>query len=1208
MISYLYNNMVYSIVQNIGEIKLKLIKSSVIFLFLLILTMGVVCAEDANQTAQDTLELTDTQDVISDASEKSFTDLFDAINKTDDAITLENDYKYDEKDTIKYIEFKDNFTINGNNHVIDADGKTFMFKVSEGTLTLKNLILKNTNDSAIQVNSGLVTVNVTFMNTNSADFGGAVYCSGGEFNSTDDRFIDASAQGSGSAIFAKDSQLVMDNATFTNKNPITWSLIYGSSSNIEISNSVFANIASKYATAIYNSGLTTVKKSKFINLTANATAGAIAIKGGNPTNYTYLTVDECEFINVSAARNGGAIFADINGDGTNCNGGLVNIQNTLFDKNSAEFGGALLQLGGVLIVTNSTFTNNIVNENGGAIYTSNATVIINKDTFTNNKANENDGYGGAVLLDFEIATIDNCTFTDNVASEGGAIYSYSTQYKIMNSQFKNNGKDIYTRFDDEGSNITNCGEYTSTIDDRSFNYIVRYNGEKIILDPRPINGSAKDSYFNLNDLGLVTPVKNQGSMGSCWAFGAAGAFESSFLIATGKEIDISENNIQNLGLRYSIYGMIEEIEGGTLHMSAAYFVSWFGATNTLEDSYDELGKISKIPYSPDGAYRTVNAVYIDINDMDAIKQYLTKYGALNLFVYGADLRDPSYSNKYKSIYNSKYNGNHYVTLVGWDDNFSKNNFSTPAPGNGAWICKNSWGTDWGDGGYFYISYYDASLKANAVGFTFDNVEFYEKLYQNEVNGISGYSYNYDTYGQIYSSENGDIIAAVGTYFENANTPYTISIFLNNRVAYSQSGKSTHAGYETIKLDKYVAVDPNSTFEIRIQSSSMPYVEGMRTAHMTGVNYAVDNGKFVDLSNKNMVASVKAYTYHSPVITKDVVKYFDNNETIFTVYNVTEADIIQASFQDKNYTIQISNGTGSISLGVLPAGEYLVTITYKNQTFSSMVLVKTTIFSDDEKSMNVAYNAKSSFTVQFFDSNGTPLANTLVTAKFDNEVIKGAKTDANGTLTIGIDPKNEIGKHYIDYANPETGEQLRITINVLSRFAGNSNVNMYYYDGHSYKVRVRADNGQFAGKNQLVTIKIGKKTFKVRTNANGYAILKIPSKVTPGKYTIAATYKGQTVKNKLTVKQVLKTKKTVTVKKSAKKLVLSATLKKGKTALKSKVVKFKVNGKTYKARTNKKGIAKVTIKKAAINKLKVKKYTVKVSYLNDAVKSTLNVRR
>lgn len=61
-------------------------------------------------------------------------------------------------------------------------------------------------------------------------------------------------------------------------------------------------------------------------------------------------------------------------------------------------------------------------------------------------------------------------------------------------------------------------------------------------------------------------------------------------------------------------------------------------------------------------------------------------------------------------------------------------------------------------------------------------------------------------------------------------------------------------------------------------------------------------------------------------------------------------------------------------------------------------------------------------------------------------------------------------------------------------------------------------------------------------------------------------------------------------------------------MKNKVVKFKVNGKTYKAKTNKKGIATVTLKKAVINKLKVKKYSVKVSYLNDVVKSTLQVRR
>jgi hypothetical protein len=168
--------------------------------------------------------------------------------------------------------------------------------------------------------------------------------------------------------------------------------------------------------------------------------------------------------------------------------------------------------------------------------------------------------------------------------------------------------------------------------------------------------------------------------------------------------------------------------------------------------------------------------------------------------------------------------------------------------------------------------------------------------------------------------------------------------------------------------------------------------------------------------------------------------------------------------------------------------------------------------------------------------------------------------------------------------------------------------MYYYDGHVYKVRVKDDNGNFVGKNKVVTIKIGKQSFKVKTDAYGYAILKIPSKITPGNYKIYATYKGQTVKNKLTVKQVLKTTKTVNVKKSAKKLVLKATLKKGKTPIKSKVVKFKVNGKTYKAKTTKNGIAKVTLKKAVINKLKAgKKYAIKVSYLSDVVKATLKVK-
>ena len=113
---------------------------------------------------------------------------------------------------------------------------------------------------------------------------------------------------------------------------------------------------------------------------------------------------------------------------------------------------------------------------------------------------------------------------------------------------------------------------------------------------------------------------------------------------------------------------------------------------------------------------------------------------------------------------------------------------------------------------------------------------------------------------------------------------------------------------------------------------------------------------------------------------------------------------------------------------------------------------------------------------------------------------------------------------------------------------------------------------------------------------------------PGKYTITIFCDGVKVTKTLTVKQILSLK-TVKIKKSAKKLVLTATLKKGKKPIKAKTVTFKFKGKTYKAKTNKYGVAKVTVKKSVLKKLKVgKKYTYQVSYLKANVKKTAKVKR
>ena len=112
---------------------------------------------------------------------------------------------------------------------------------------------------------------------------------------------------------------------------------------------------------------------------------------------------------------------------------------------------------------------------------------------------------------------------------------------------------------------------------------------------------------------------------------------------------------------------------------------------------------------------------------------------------------------------------------------------------------------------------------------------------------------------------------------------------------------------------------------------------------------------------------------------------------------------------------------------------------------------------------------------------------------------------------------------------------------------------------------------------------------------------------PKKHTITTTYKGESVKNTVTVKQVLTASK-VTVKKTAKKLTLKAKLKINGKLVKGKQITFKFNGKTYKVKTNSKGIAQKTLHKKVINKLKKgKTYTVKVTYLKDTIKTTVKVK-
>ncbi len=200
-----------------------------------------------------------------------------------------------------------------------------------------------------------------------------------------------------------------------------------------------------------------------------------------------------------------------------------------------------------------------------------------------------------------------------------------------------------------------------------------------------------------------------------------------------------------------------------------------------------------------------------------------------------------------------------------------------------------------------------------------------------------------------------------------------------------------------------------------------------------------------------------------------------------------------------------------------------------------------------------------------------------------------------------------GETSITYKNSEYEyEPWEYLLFVKPKFTLTGPSSMYYADSATYSVKVFGLNGKIL-KEKYVTFKIGKTSVKVKTNSKGIAKLKVPNTVTPGKYTVKVIYNGFSTSKKLTVKQVL-TLKAVKVKKSAKKLVLTATLK-NKKVIKNKQVTFKFNGKTYKTKTNSKGIAKVTIKSNILKKLKVgKKITYHATYVKDTVKKTVKIKK
>ena len=248
--------------------------------------------------------------------------------------------------------------------------------------------------------------------------------------------------------------------------------------------------------------------------------------------------------------------------------------------------------------------------------------------------------------------------------------------------------------------------------------------------------------YDLRTYNKVSPVEDQGGCGSCWTFATFGSLESYLL--PGLTTQFSENNLKNLAdFTYACCA------GGDAEMSTAYLARWgttmtdnsgsriyAGPVTSASDPYSDSSCTS--PTTSQIAMHVQNVYFLPLKqnamDNNAIKSALMTYGGVYTAFYYAD----TYYNSAKAAYydGSTTGGNHAVTIVGWDDNYAKTNFSTAPPENGAWIVKNSWGASWGNSGYFYVSYDDPNMgyQENAV-FTAEPTTNYTTNYQYDPFGM-----------------------------------------------------------------------------------------------------------------------------------------------------------------------------------------------------------------------------------------------------------------------------------------------------------------------------------------------------------------------------------------------------------------------------------------------------------------------------------------